>query len=238
MIAVTVVTPSYRHLEKEAVRRVKKFTGLPVKVIRCADKDGFMKKLELDRECGRQRILFFDVDWYALRRFDPKSWCDKTWLAVHDSATFNPHAFPNTDCGLFNMDKLRYFNSGFFVCNLAIKEHRQVFQVARRLRAKVLRKTMPMPVDVTDQFYLNKAAQDINVSTHLIPLKFNFYLMASVWGQVPYIPRDVIGLHAAGFKLEEKQRALELQSEVFTSELLKVCVEAYQFETTRIFDMR
>jgi len=62
--------------------------------------------------------------------------------------------------------------------------------------------------------------------------------MASVWGQVPYIPRDIIGLHAAGFKLEEKQRALTVQAEVFSSELLRVCPEAYQFETTRIFDMR
>lgn len=238
MIAVTVVTPSYRHLEKEAVRRVKKFTGLPVKVIRCKDKDGFMKKLELDRECGRQRIMFFDVDWYALRAFDPKTWCDKTWLAVGDSAVFNPHAFPNTDCGLFGLQKLQYFNSGFFICNLALKEHRQVFQRARQIRSRVVRKSMHKPVDVTDQFYLNKAVQDIGVAMNLVPLKFNFYLKASHWGQVPYIPRDIIGLHAAGYKVEEKQRALQVQAEVFTSELLRVCPEAYQFESTRIFDMR
>ena len=53
MIAVTVVTPSYRHLEKEAVKRIKKFTGLPVKVIRCKDSDGFMKKLLFRKENSR-----------------------------------------------------------------------------------------------------------------------------------------------------------------------------------------
>jgi len=73
---------------------------------------------------------------------------------------------------------------------------------------------------------------------HLIPLKFNFYLRASQWGQVPYIPRDIIGLHAAGIELKDKKRSLEIQAEVFTNELLRVCQEAYQFETTRIFDMR
>lgn len=97
---------------------------------------------------------------------------------------------------------------------------------------------MKKPVDVTDQFALNKAAQDTNVPMSLVPLKFNYYHRASQWGQVPYIPRDVIGLHAAGFKLEEKKRALEVQAEVFTSDVLRICPEAQQFEATRIFDMR
>lgn len=238
MIAVTVVTPSYRHLEKEAVKRIKKFTGLPVKVIRCADKDGFFKKLELDRECGRQRILFFDVDFWMLRECNFETWCPNTWLAVNDSACFNPHAFPHTDCESFGMNKLQYFNSGFFLCNLALKEHRKVFQVARMLRSRVVRGSLKQPTDVTDQFYLNKAAQDANVSMHLVPLKFNFYLRSSQWGQVPYIPRDIIGLHAAGFPLAEKKRALEVQAEVFTNEVMRVCPEAQQYEAVRLFEMR
>jgi len=238
MIAVTVVTPSYRHLEKEAVRRIKKFTGLPVKVIRCKDADGFMKKLELDRECGKQRIMFFDVDYWLLREVNFDEWCPNTWLAVHDSAVFNPWAFPHTDCEAFGLQKLQYFNSGFFVCNLSLKEHRKVFQVARSIQRKIKSGALKKPTDVTDQFALNKAVQDTRIAIHLVPLKFNFYLRASQWGQVPYIPRDIIGLHAAGFPLKEKQRALEIQSEVFGSELMRVCPEAYQFETTRIFDMR
>jgi len=238
MIAVTVVTPSYRHLEKEAVKRIKKFTGLEVKVIRCANKDGFFKKLELDRECGKQRILFFDVDYWLLRPVNFEEWCPRTWLAVHDSAAFNHWAFPHTDCEAFGLQKLQYFNSGFFVCNLALKEHRKVFQVARRIRKKVLSGSLKKPTDLTDQFYLNKSAQDTQVSMHLVPLKFNYYHMASKWGQIPYIPRDIIGLHAAGEKLENKAHALKVQGEVFSGELLRVCPEAYQFETTRIFDMR
>lgn len=238
MIAVTVVTPSYRHLEKEAVRRVKKFTGLPVKVIRCKDKDGFMKKLELDRECGRQRIMFFDVDWYALRAFDPKTWCDKTWLAVSDSAVFNPHAFPNTDCGLFGMDKLKYFNSGFFVCNLALKEHRQMFQMARQIRSRVVRKSMRMPVDVTDQFYLNMAAQRCRINFSPLPTKFNLYLLAAAWGQLQFIPRDIIAIHAAGVPLEGKAAALKEQCSVFGYEICNVHQEVKLWDQTRIFEMR
>lgn len=238
MIAVTVVTPSYRHLEKEAVKRIKKFTGLKVQVIRCSDKDGFMKKLELDLECPRDRIVFTDIDFWFLREVHFESWCPNTWLAVMDSAVFNPWAFPHSDCEAFGMQKIQYFNSGFFVCNLALKEHRKVFQVARRIQKKIRNGTMKKPVDVTDQFALNKAAQDTNVPMSLVPLKFNYYHRASQWGQVPYIPRDVIGLHAAGFKLEEKKRALEVQAEVFTSDVLRICPEAQQFEATRIFDMR
>jgi len=238
MIAVTVVTPSYRHLEKEAVKRFKKNSGLPVHVIRCKDKDGFMKKLELDKECGRQRIVFFDVDFWLLRKVDFAKWDAFTIFAVHDSAVFNPHAFPHTDCQNLGLEKLRYFNSGFMVVNLALQSHRKVFAEARKLRKRVVSGKLANPTDVTDQFYLNKAAQDVGAPLHLVPLKFNFYLPAAIWGQVPYIPRDVIGLHAAGYKREEKLDALHVQSQVFGRENLIMCPEAYHFETSRIFDMR
>lgn len=238
MTAITVVTPSYRHLEKDAVRLFKKHSGLPVKVIRAKDKDGFMAKLDLDKHLHGQKIVFFDVDFWLIRKVNFEAWDFRYWCAVHDSAVFNPHAFPNTDCGLFKMDKLRYFNSGFFTCDLSRKDHRAVFQKARKIAAAVQSKRMPRPVDVTDQFYINKAIQDLNVGINLLPLKFNYYHLASAWGQIPYIPRDIIGLHAAGEKRENKLHALQIQSEVFGRELLRVCAEAYQFETARIFDMR
>lgn len=238
MIAVTVVTPSYRHLEKETVRRIKKFTGLPVKVIRCKDKDGFMKKLELDKECGRQRILFFDVDWRPLRVFEPSSWCSNAWFAVNDSACFNPHAFPHTDCELFGMNKIQYFNTGMFVCNLALKEHREVFQLARKLRSQVLKGTLQNPVDLTDQVYLNLSVQRLRTNLSLLPAKFNFYLLSAAWGQMQFIPRDIIGIHAAGVKLEGKAEALALQTKVFGYDICGVHPEAQFWEQARIFELR
>lgn len=238
MIAVTVVTPSYRHLEKEAVKRIKKFTGLKVKVIRCADKDGFFKKLELDRECGKSRVLFFDVDYWLLRPMDVQKWCPNSWMAVHDSATFNPHAFPHTDCEAFGMDKLRYFNSGMFTCNLALKEHRQVFQMARQLRSRVVRGSLKQPTDVTDQVYLNLAAQKLNLNYSPLPTKFNFYLCAAQWGQLQFIPRDIVGLHAAGVPLKGKAEALKQQAAVFGYDLCGIQPEVQFWDQARIFELR
>ena len=237
MIAVTVVTPSYRHLEKEAVKRFKKNSGLPVHVIRCKDKDGFMKKLELDKECGRQRIVFFDVDFWLLRKVDFAKWDAFTIFAVHDSAVFNPHAFPHTDCQNLGLEKLRYFNSGFMVVNLALQSHRKVFAEARKLRKRVVSGKLANPTDVTDQFYLNKAAQDVGAPLHLVPLKFNYYHKAAQWAQIPFIPRDVVGLHAAGEKIEDKLHALKIQSGVFGCEICAIHPEASQWATSRIFEM-
>lgn len=234
MIAVTVVTPSYKHLEKECVRRIKKFTGLPVKVIRCSDKHGFMAKLELDKKCGSRRILFVDVDYYFLRPFNPLPWDSKCWFAVHDSAAFNPYAFPHKDCVQQGMNKAQYFNSGMFVCDLRLKEHRNVFVEARRLK-KLKRLN---PVDVTDQFYLNKAVQGLRTNLSLLPTKFNFYLKAASWGQLPYIPRDIVGIHAAGEPLKYKASALRHQCKVFGQELLPMCREVVEWEFVRLFEFR
>ena len=92
-------------------------------------------------------------------------------------------------------------------------------------------------LDVTDQFYLNKAAQDVGAPLHLVPLKFNYYHKAAQWAQIPFIPRDVVGLHAAGEKIEDKLHALKIQSGVFGCEICAIHPEASQWATSRIFEM-
>jgi hypothetical protein len=238
MIGVTVVTPAYKHLEKEAVRRFRKFTGLPVQVIRCKDDQGFFAKLELDRECPRTRIVFFDVDYWLLRPMSPQQWCPMSWVAVQDSAVYNPHAFPHTDCESHRLDKRRYFNSGMFTCNLVVPQHRQVFQEARRMRRRVVSGKDPAPVDVTDQYYLNAAVQKLNPSVGLMPTKFNFYKKAADWGQLAYIPREIIGLHAAGEPLPTKLEALRQQSAVFGSNTCSMWVEAALANQNHLFELR
>lgn len=237
MIAVTVVTPSYKHLEKEAVKRFKRHSGLPVQVIRVKDAEGFTAKLELDRYCGKQRVVFFDVDFWLIRPVKFEKWDVPHWYAVHDSAVFNPHAFPSTDCGLYKLDKLRYFNSGFFICDLRNSMHRKVFQRARQIHTKVQRKKFPKPVDVTDQFYLNYAVQELGISLSLLPTKFNFYKWAVDAGQLQWIPRDIIGLHAAGEKIENKLIALQQQEAVFGKSVAPVFPEVKIWDQSRIFDM-
>lgn len=239
MIGVTVVTPKYRHLEKEAVRRFKKHSGIQtVKVIRCKDEDGFFAKLEIDQHITKTRVVFFDIDWWMLRNTAFDTWCPNTWFAVHDSAVFNEHAFPNTDCRDFLMNSLQYFNSGFMVFNLALQQHRDVFKLARKLLRQVNSGKMRKPTDVTDQFYLNMAAQQLRLPISLLPTKFNFYLKAADWGQIPFIPRDIVGCHAAGCKIEEKHRALKAQAEVFGRPIGNMIPSVFAYDQTRIFEFR
>ena len=239
MIGVTVVTPAYKHLEKEAVARFKKHTGLPVKVIRCKDADGFKTKLDLDRHCPQTRVVFFDVDLWLLRPMDPlKNWSPLAWMAVNDRAVFNVHAFPHTDCGSHQMHKMRYFNSGLIGINLALQHHRDVFKEARRLHRLVKSKKMKAPVDVTDQFYLNKAVQDLNIGQAMMPEKFNFYMKSADWGQSPCIPREIVGLHAAGEPLKRKLKALREQAAVFERPTGPMLEEAAFNNHSMIFDQR
>lgn len=238
MIGVTVVTPAYKHLEKEAVKRFHKHTGLPVQVIRCNNEQGFFAKLELDQACPKTRIMFFDVDYWLLRPISPQQWCPQSWVAVQDSAVYNPHAFPHTDCESHQLDKRRYFNSGMFTCNLAIPQHRQVFQEARKMRKRVISGKDRAPVDVTDQFYLNAAVQKLNVSLGLMPTRFNFYKKAADWGQLAYIPRDIVGLHAAGEPLKTKLKALRQQAAVFSGGTYPVWVEVAIANQSHLFDLR
>lgn len=237
MIAVTVVTPSYRHLEKEAVRRVRKYTGLPVQVIRCADKDGFFKKLELDRECGRQRILFFDCDLWLTMPVDFKAFDPTCFFAVHDAGVFNPQIFPRQDCDLYKMDAMRYFNSGLMVANFAIKEHRQVFQKARVLERQVRTGKLPKPYDKTDQLFLNLGVQAVNPNLSLLPQKFNYYHFGWEYGQIMTIPRGIIGLHAAGVPIKGKARALREQERVLCRTKRGLWPDAINYTHAKIFEM-
>lgn len=173
-----------------------------------------MKKLELDRECGRKRVLFFDVDFWFQKPINVEQWDAGTWFAVHDSGVHNPGIFPRQDCDQYGMDRSRYWNSGFFVCNFGIQSHRQVFQRARILLGQSKTGKIPKPHDVTDQSLLNLAAQQIPISFCPLPERFNFYLKSFEWGQTDFIPRHIIGLHAAGEPLKTKLKALKEQERV------------------------
>ena len=237
MIAVTVVTPSYRHLEKEAVRRVKKFTGLPVKVIRCKDKDGFFKKLELDKECGRQRVLFFDCDLWLTMPIDFKSFDPTCFFAVHDAGIYNPQIFPRQDCDLYKMDMMRYFNSGLMLINFSIPEHRKVFQKARLFARQVKSGKLPKPFDKTDQLFINMGVQSTNPNLSLLPQKFNYYHFGWEYGQIQNIPRGIIGLHAAGVLLKDKLSALQDQERVLCNIKRPMWPDAISMMHAKIFEM-
>lgn len=243
MIAVTVVTPSYKHLEKEAVRRFKKHSGLPVKVIRAKDSDGFVTKLELDRHCGKQRVVFFDVDWYMQKPIDFTTWSPNHWFAVQDFGVYNPSIFPRQDCDLLQMDHRRYFNSGFMVINFAIESHRKVFQKARTYMRQLKNEKLCINGqkiasihDKTDQSILNLACQHVNVDIIILPQSFNYYHKGWEFGQNDVIPRNIIGLHAAGFPIKEKARALRDQERVLCRVQKPMCPDAIRMRYSQLFE--
>ncbi len=213
-IGITVITRSYRKVGRKAVSLFKKNTGLDVMIIEGRDDEGFSLKLQLDRLCGRRPIIFIDADFWLLRNPNWNSWIvpQKGFFGVLDSAVFNPKAFPHTDCDENGLDSTRYVNTGFFSCDLRDPDTRKVFQNARK-SWRLWQRGKLKTADVTDQYHLNLAL--LKVPVQLLPLMFNFYMFAVDHGQVPYIPRDIIGLHGAGIPAKEKYQGLSDQYKVF-----------------------
>lgn len=233
MIGVTIVTPSYRHLYRDAAKRFRENTGLKVHAIRVADSRGFRAKLELDKLAPRDRIVFFDVDAWVIKPIDFEAFPENAWHAVNDPAVYLRGAFPRTDCEQFGIPKEFYFNSGLMVLDLRNADHRKVFKTARRLHDQGM---LPPPADWTDQLWLNKALLHHRVPINHIPFRFNMYPMAVKHGGVPSFPRYAQVIHAAGFKLPEKLDALKAMELVFGGRLLPMEVEALYRYNRQTYD--
>ena len=233
--AVTIISPSYQSVGAEAVRRMKKFSGLQVKVIECSDEEGFETKLNLDMIMDRRKFVFFDSDYWLLRKLPLDSWDGSSWLAVNDPGVFAPYAFPFSDCKREGMDRAKYWNSGFFCCDTRRSEHRAVFQEARALRKRVMSGTASKPDDFGDQYYLNMACQKLATPLTLLPFVFNFYRHMISGGCFPFIPAEVIGLHAAGVPVKAKRPGHEdkLTHLTYMSQALTYPTITYQDDAMR-----
>lgn len=233
--AVTIISPSYQSVGAEAVRRMKKFSGLNVRVIECSDEEGFETKLNLDMIMDRKKFLFFDSDYWLLRKLPLDSWDGSSWLAVNDPGVFAPYAFPFSDCKREGMDRAKYWNSGFFCCDTRRPEHRAVFQEARALRKRVMSGTARKPDDFGDQYYLNMACQTLGTPMTLLPFVFNFYRHMISGGCFPFIPAEVIGLHAAGVPVRAKRPGHEdkLTHLTYMSKALTYPTITYQDDAMR-----
>jgi hypothetical protein len=239
MIAATVVSPKYRKVAKEAIKRFKKFTGLVPIVIQAKDgDDAFFKKIRLDQLLPKKPTVFFDSDYWLLSHLDLSEMVGDCFYGVHDSAVFNPKAFPHTDCESFGMPKLDYINTGFFMCDLSNARHRGVFKSARKIKARVDSGKMDNPTDTTDQFYINMGRMQSGVGLSLLPNALNYYHYASVWGQQAWIPRNIIGLHGAGIPAEYKYETLVHQAKVFDHPFYPMHQEAMNWEMSRLVDLR
>jgi hypothetical protein len=223
-IGVTVITKSYRRVGRRAVSLFKRNTGLDVLVIKGEDSEGFELKLQLDKLCGRRPRVWFDADLFFIRGVDFHNMIPWSgFYGVHDSAVFNPRAFPWLDCKENGLDTSRYLNTGLFTCDLRNPETRKVFQEARK-SWKLWKRGKLKTADTTDQYHLNLAMLKVPVT--LLPTVFNFYQLACDWGQLPFIPREIIGLHGAGIPAKDKHWKLCEQMKVYGRPTCPMCDDA------------
>lgn len=237
-VGVTIISPAYEKVGQEAIRRFKEKTGLNTIVHQTEDGEaGFMAKLNLDHIVGRRPFVFFDSDLWLLD--NPEiHFGGEAIQACHDSAAFNPHAFPHTDCERFDMEKTHYINSGLIVGDFRHQKHREWFRESRRLQKASKRKRAVRPVDVTDQIWLNLAKHNIGLPWYRLPSAYNFYLYEAFWGQQAFIPRHIIGLHGAGIKAKDKFRRLKEQAKVFEHPVCPLHTETAAFEVSRMLELR
>jgi hypothetical protein len=213
-LGVTIISPSYRKLGREAVKRFKKFTGLEVKVIQCANEDGYYTKLRLDQLCGKKRVIFFDSDHWLLRPLTWNSINFGVFSAAPDWGVLHPKAFPKEDCERLGMRKDLYFNSGFFAADFSNPSHRALFKEARKLWRQHQRKKFTG--DPGEQTVLNLARHRTNIPISMLPTVVNYYRHSTDQGVYQDIPAEVIGLHAAGVPLKKKLRHLQVGAEWLT----------------------
>lgn len=222
-VVVTICTPAYAHLREEAVKRYRRCFGLPVVVIEADDGSGYDTKLLLDQFCGATTLIFCDLDWWPLREIPAQVWQSGAWTAVRDHGHKHPDSFASHDIEKHKLDALRYFNSGFFVCNLYNPQHAAVFKLARAIRRDVKSRVRPIVGDFGEQFYLNAAAHELGIPMNLLPMSFNWIQGFAEHGMVPYIPRVVYGVHAAGVPVERKLPHLLAMEQVFGHPAAPLC---------------
>lgn len=219
LLGVTVSTPGYAELSREAVARARRHLGIPVQVIECEDHAAFKTKLQLDLLCPRTRCVFFDADWWAVREMDFSRWDGRAWMAVHDPGVFHPQAFPGHDCEVLGLDAGSYFNSGFFLWDNGRREHRAVFARARQLAREIHAGKRAMLHDWGDQSLLNAGVQGGGVGVNLLPFGYNYMRFMVQGRSFPWTPAEVHAVHAAGFKGAEKLRHLQCAAEFLGYEL-------------------
>lgn len=205
-LGVTIVTPGYEALAEEAIRRFKAATDCEAVLrIEVPEGQGFNAKLHLDELCPARPIVFFDADLWMLREFDVGLLMPQNdeWIAVHDPAVWDLDSWPARDCAAQEMEPGAYINTGLFGCDLSKHFAREVFASARVLASA---QTM---IDPTDQGLINLALQRLQVSVTMLPSVFNFYPLSVAWGTFPFTPRGVVGVHAAGFPMQDKLEALK-----------------------------
>lgn len=221
MIAATLCTPQYAKLCHDQVEHFRNQCDLPVFAIHLKEETFRIssgRKLELHRMFRGQKVLFFDADWRAIRKLDLdllEELSETHFVAVSDPGVNDPGSFPKNDSKQFGIDPALYFNSGFFVANFALESHVKAFSLAFELYRQSKNGMWGSIFDFGEQSYLNAGVQKSGASIHLLPPAWNWFHYAWVQGHIEHVPREIIGLHAAGTPFDLKKQTLDAQTELF-----------------------
>lgn len=216
MVGVTLSSPQYENLTFEAVRRFKRHTGLDVQIMWSDGEPAYAHKLEAAQRFKGRSVVFFDVDWWALRPMDLGQFNNSPhFVCVRDPGVFDHDQFPHTDSAVLGIDELQYFNSGFWIANFRRPDHVAAFEAAAQLCEEKLNGLWTNVGDPGEQSFLNAGIQRSGCSVLHLPFAYNCYNLAVRFGCYPEYPREIFGLHAAGVHHSEKREWLELHERVF-----------------------
>lgn len=208
--------PTYADLLGPAVQKFTQHSGLDVIVIQTKAEAGFSVKLNLDLLVGPSIVVFCDVDLWLVRAVDFSVYYEPgRFGAVWDPSVNNTGTFCHKDVIREGWNPENYFNSGLFVCDMADPKIRQVFADAREHLRACHAGEVEKPADWTDQYFLNAAVRRQPGLFKRLPPALNFYKVCADWGSSAFIPRAIIGLHAAGIPLAKKLATLQAQEAVF-----------------------
>lgn len=219
-VGVTVATgDGHMELAREAVARWTRYTGLPGMILQAAPGCGYWAKYDLAALLPGRQVCYFDADLWMCREPDMDAlWPeDENWdvQAVQDCGINRPTDFPCIDCTTFELDRLRYFNTGWFTMDTRLPGARQWLDLARQLTLEVAGGLRRKPTDDTEQTILNIAAQQMpELRVQLLGSEWNFLKIGHVHGTVT-LPRRVYNAHAAGYALPEKGPVLEAMCRTF-----------------------
>lgn len=243
MIGATLITPAYAEIGLEAVKRFKRHTGLDVVILwRDDGPDAFAAKLDIPLTIKDQTVVFFDSDLWFIHDVDLR-WMDRRhqFYAVMDPGVNDvadasikvAGAWARSDCEVLGINPNKYFNGGLWVANFRHDSHRVAFAHARQLYQDKINgvfnydKDVSKPGDILtftqtkcrigdygEQSFLNAGVQRAGIEIDPLLMSYNYWHMAYKGGLVDAVPYRVIGLHAAGYALQDKLQHLRQMSEV------------------------
>ena len=202
-VGLTLISPGYEELSAEAVLRFKHFTGCDVVALHVEKEPAFFSKLMFAELLMPRRYVFFDADLWINAPVDFDGLDSHKFWGVMEYGAHQKGCFVYDDCKRFEIPPDKYFNTGLLAFDFRNELHRKVFSLAGKLAMLSQTGGFPVPVDRTEQTFINIALEVLEVERGFLPFAYNYFDFAVEHFNAPMLER-VIGYHAAGLQLVDK----------------------------------